>query len=210
MAKVKKEFAVQPNWKRIKELADSSEWSHKDIGMIIGKGHSWIGDGARKDRMSADKRDIEKLAVLFNVDSDELLIHREEPKEEKKEEPKESNPDARMMHKLLDIEAKVDNIMKLLASLSEQDRKPVEGRESIRNIARKPRNERAKMLLQEMVDEGYGKCLLTNYIKELLSINIGSSYAEQAIKDCGYKKGTTGLGNNTITWILDPHYKEQK
>ena len=209
MSRIKKEDQVLPNWERIRELANQAEIEYKDLSALIGKNGSWITQGYRRKSL-ASLEDIKRLSIYFRVAADELIAKPEPEPEPVQEKTKVTDASASMMQKLLELEGKIDNIVKLLASLSEADKKPEEEKVGIRNIAKMPRNERAKMLLREMIDEGYGKCLHTTYLKELLQINIASSYAEQAIKECGYNKGTTGIGANTVTWIIDPEWSDER
>lgn len=207
MSRIKKEDQALPNWERIRELANQAEIDYKDLCALIGKNDSWITQGYRRKSL-ASLEDIKRLSIYFRVAADELIV-KPEPKPEPVQE-KTKGTDANVMQKLLELEGKIDNIVKLLAALSVAEKKPEEEKVGIRSIAKMPRNERAKMLLRELIDEGYGKCLHTTYLKELLQINIASSYAEQAIKECGYNKGTTGIGANTVTWIIDPEWSEGK
>lgn len=209
MSRIKKELQIKPDWKKVNELCEASEYSIAQISTILGKSDRWIYDGTKRDSV-ADINTLTGLATLLKVSRDELV--KREPKEDSKEEPKEGsskNSEVALMHKIMEVEAKVDRIIELLATLSQSEpSEPKEdGKYTFMQISKFSKNDRAKFVLKELLEEGFGKCLYTNFTKALVALDIGTSYADQAIKDCLCQKGTTGYGNNTVTWILNPYWE---
>lgn len=200
MAKPRKGLACHPNWERISELLGQSDWNAKQFSAIIGKNSSWLYDSLTNDSKT-ELPVIEKISVLFGVEKEELL-----KREEKSETVARSDDNS--IHRIMELEGKVDRIIELLASLSEPKKKQVEeGRYTFLEIAKFPKSDRAKRILKELIAEGDGKCLYTAFTKALVSLDLGSSYADNAIKDCLFQRAQTGYGSATITWILDPYWE---
>ena len=195
---------VKINWDKAESLIKEKGFTNKQCSLVLGMNENWVSNGkAKKSRVSID--DLTRLAILLGVNPDDLLI-------KDTTVPLNSESGKQIAVRLAALEDKVDELIDLFLSYSDRssdERSPekddADELKIYENFAKKPAAERAKIVLTALIEEGGGKCLHSEFIKRLTVHGIASSYAKDAIKACGYVKGTTGYGNNTTTWILSEH-----
>ncbi len=209
-----KQDPIQVKWDAVVEKIKESQFTKTQICTLMNRSHGWLGT-AKKQNNRLGAEDIEKLAMLLGCRATELIITEETEKSVPNTPTTESGEQTpnEVVARLTTLESKVDDLIakvskvhELLAVLSADDKQVVTGYD----FMKLPRHERAKIILEGLVAEGYGKCLYSTFLADLTKNNIGSSYAEQAMKECGYQKGTVGFGKNTTTYIIDPHWEEPK
>lgn len=199
------------NWEVVTSKIKDSPYTHKEIGTLMNKSRSWVSV-SKKQNSRIDEDDLTRLALILSCDVEELT-HIEKPISDTPtcESGEQVTDDvsvrlATLETKVDELLAKVDKMYEFLSALSSEEKQIVTGYD----FTKMPRNQRAKIILEGLVAEGYGKCLHSTFLTDLMKNNIGSSYAEQAMKDLGYQKATTGFGNGVTTYIIDPHWEEPK
>jgi hypothetical protein len=190
-----KKTLIKVNHSKIRECIEASPFNQKEICQIMGKNPSWLSVAFKKD-YAFEQDDVERLASILRTNVKNII----EPL------PQEQEPADDLCDILRSIDSKLDRLISLIDKPPKPQPTPLE---AYKDFKSKPKHERAKLILQDLMQKGSGKCLRTDFVKVLLASDIGSSYVDQAIKDCGYEKGTTGLGKSTTVWILDTDYSER-
>lgn len=193
---------VNVDWEKIQGLVKSSGFTQREIGKLCGKSESFVGNGVMNN-YRVKKEDLDKLCIILRTKPEELIVKEEEPVTP----PKKGDGD--IEKRLEAIENKLDQCLIFLSQLNKV-KGDLDLTEAAVKFRSKPSAEKAKLILLNLVNQGYGKCLLSEYRKVILANDVPSSCVEQAIKDCGYEKATTGLGNNTTTWIIAKHWDKSE